>query len=300
LKISSESDLTTVIVPPKSDYDKTHWILRDADAEIEVTVLVERVWWDFGVMGETPTDWIDKPITLSRKDFTATTDKVLWVRFPHPRFAKKIEVGFNHSKSRPYQVKVGERKSIVSLRDFCTAEEFQNPKQKCFLQLFIDSQNKTHSAQLLRIYFLFRCRNCEFVTSSEQEALSHMDVHLSDLIPHLSYEELYQRSGGSLPYKIYKCAYCARYVRADTPNNATSAIEFHISKECEKAKHEGERRIIDFKVVSDIDEIRKSFDANLPHIYACQVCSEEFQDDYRELRLNHLRKNHKGELFEIS
>jgi len=300
LKISSENDLTIVTVPPKPDCDKSHWVLRDGDAEIEVTVLMERIWWAFGVVGVTPTDWVDKPITLSRKDFTATTDKVLWVRFPRPRFVKKIEVGFNRSKSRPYQLEVRKRKFIVPLRDFCDAEEIQNPKQKCFLQLFIDSQDKTHSAPLLRIRFFFRCKDCEFITNSEQEALSHMAVHLSDLIPHLSYEELYKRSNGSLPSEIYKCSYCPRYVPVEVYESATSAIEFHIQQKCKKAKHEGARTIIDFRSVSDVDEIRENVIRNLAHIYKCRICGKEFQGDDRESRLNHLRKNHKGVLFEIS
>jgi len=299
LKIRRESSQTIVTVPPKPDCDKTHWILRDGEAEIEVTVLIERIWWAFGVMEVTPTDWVDKPIVLSRKDFTAITDKALWVRFPRLHFVRKISVGFDRTKSRSYQVKVEKKELVVPLRDFCDAKEIENPKQKWFLQLFIDSKDKTYSTSLLQIHISFHCKNCEFITSSEREALSHVTLHLSGLIPHLSYEELYQRFSSSLPPKIYKCSYCNFYAPADDPlENATSTIEKH-EENCQKAVREGERTVIKFSVVSDVDEIRENVIVNLPHIYQCRICGKEFKGDDRELKLNHLQENHKDELFEI-
>lgn len=140
LEIRSESDLTIVTVPPKPDCDKSHWILRDGDAEIEVTVLVERIWWAFGVMGVTPTDWVDKPITLSRKDFTAITDKALWVRFPRLRFVRKIDVGFERTKSRSYQVEVEKKDIAIPLRDFCDAKEIENRGKECRLIIWVQPE----------------------------------------------------------------------------------------------------------------------------------------------------------------
>ncbi|MBA7642486.1 hypothetical protein ES703_50181 [subsurface metagenome] len=185
------------------------------------------------------------------------------------------------------------------MRDFCDAEEIQNPKEECLFQIFIDSKDKIYSAPLLQIRISFRCKNCEFIISSEQEALSHIAVHLSDLVPHLSYEELYKRSSGSLPCKIYKCDYCPRYVSADDPDNPTSMICQHIEHYCQKAAREGEKVKIRFSVVSDVKEIRENVIANLPHIYQCRMCGKEFQGDNREVKLNHLKENHKDELYEI-
>ena len=299
LKIRRESGKTIVTVPPKPDCDKSHWILRDGDTEIEITVLVERIWWTVGVMGVVPTNWVDKPIILSRKHFTAISEKTLFVRFPCPRFVKEIDVGFYRSKSRSYQVEVEKKEVAIPLRDFCDAEEIQNPKEECLFQIFIDSKDKIYSAPLLQIRISFRCKNCEFITSSEQEALSHIAVHLSDLVPHLSYEELYKRSSGSLPRKIYKCGYCPCYVSADDPDNPTSTICQHIEHYCQKAAREGEKVKIRFSVVSDVKEIRENVITNLPHIYQCRMCGKEFQGDNREVKLNHLKENHKDELYEI-
>ncbi len=140
LEIRRENDQTIVTIPPKSDCDKTHWILRDGDAEIEVTVLVKRIWWTFGVIGVTPTDWADNPITLYRKDFTAITDNALWVRLPHMRFVRKIDVGFDRNKSRSYQVEVEEKEIAIPLRDFCDAQEIEKRQDEFEMKIWVQSE----------------------------------------------------------------------------------------------------------------------------------------------------------------
>ena len=140
LEIRRESGQTIVTVPPKPDCDKSHWILRDGDAEIEVTVLVERIWWAFGMMGVTPTDWVDNPIILSRKDFTAITDKALWVRFPRLRFVRKINVGFDRTKSRSYQVEVEKKELVVPLRDFCDAKGIETRQEESMIMIWVQPE----------------------------------------------------------------------------------------------------------------------------------------------------------------
>lgn len=137
LEIRRENGETIVTIPPKPDCDKSHWILRDGDAEIAVTILVERIWWAFGVMGVAPTDWVDKPITLSRKDFTAITDKALWVRLPRLRFVRKIDVGFGHTKSRPYQAEVEKKEITIPLRDFCDTKEIENRREQSRIMIWV-------------------------------------------------------------------------------------------------------------------------------------------------------------------
>lgn len=299
LKITRESDKTIVAVPPNPDCDKTHWFLSDGDGKIEVVLLVERIWWSFGTLEIVPTDWVDKPIALTRKEFTAITDKALWVRLPRPRFLRKVDVGFEASKSRSYQVEVEKKELAVPLRDFCDAEEIQNPKEECLFQIFIDYQEKMYSTPLLQIHTHLECKNCEFKTYSQEEALSHLNEHLSDLVPHLSYEELYERSKSSIPPAIYKCNYGDFYCPSDDYPSPTGTIIQHVEQvhNCEKAVKDRE---VAFCVISDVDEIRKNVkEIGLPHIYRCQICGEEFEGDNKELRLNHLQENHKDKLFEI-
>lgn len=287
LEIQKENGCSIMTVPPIPDCDQTHWILCDGDAKVEVTLLVERIWWALGSLGVLPTNWTDKPITLSHKDFTAITDKALWVRLPRPRWAKNIEVGFDRTKCRSYEVEVEKKEIAIPLRDFCDAKEIQNPKQDCSFQLFIDTQDKPDSATLLQICISFRCKNCEFITHFEQEALSHIPVHLSDFVRHLSYTELSRRYRGTLPHEIYKCSHCDFYVLSDT-----SAIIKHLI-----SKHHHESR--EFRKVTDVDEIRENYNAHLPHIYRCQMCVKEFKGDDKETMLNHLQEKHVSEFFEV-
>jgi hypothetical protein len=131
LTVWQENDLTIGTILPKPDYDKTHWILRDGEAETKVTVLVERIWWYVGSSAEVPANWTDKTVSLSRKDFTAITDKALWMKFPRKRWISQIDVGFNRTKSRNYNVEIEKEEIAIPLRDFCDAEEIEN-KEKAF------------------------------------------------------------------------------------------------------------------------------------------------------------------------
>jgi len=297
LDIRRQDGQTTVTVPPQPEFDKTNWMINDGGKEIEAAILIERVWWFLGKLGEVPNVWTDRPIPLSRKHFTAITDNTLWIRLPHPRFTRKIDGGFDSTRSRSYQVEVWKKEMAIPLRDFCDCEQIQNAKQECIFYLFIESEAGLYSAPVLSIITSIRCNRCSFETNSEQEAFSHIAFHLNDLIPHLSYEELWQRSIGYLPRKIYKCSYCSFYARTDDLENPTSKIIAHIEHDCKKAIREYGRPKIYFSVVTDVDEIREKVKLNLPHIYRCQMCRKEFQGDDRESMLKHLMAVHKDELF---
>lgn len=152
LTIRRENDVTIVTIPPKPDYDKTHWILRDGAAATKVTVLVERIWWCVGRMGIVPTNWTDKTVSSSRKDFTAITDKALWVKFPRTRWISKIDVGFNRIKSRFSNVEVEKKEIAIPLRDFCDAEEIGNKQVEFAMKIWVSSEGtKTYDAIVLKI-----------------------------------------------------------------------------------------------------------------------------------------------------
>jgi ribosomal protein L13E len=152
LKIHRENYLTIVTVPPKPDYDKIQWIVRDGDAVTKVTVLVERIWWCVGRMEVVPTNWMDKPVSLSRKDFTAITDKTLWMKLPRSRWISKIDVGFNLAKSRSYNVEVEKKEIAIPLRDFCDAKEIENKQEESTMKMWVSPEGtKTYEAIVLRI-----------------------------------------------------------------------------------------------------------------------------------------------------
>ena len=141
------------------------------------------------------------------------------------------------------------------------------------------------------------CKHCHFITSSEQEIVSHISTHLNDLIPHLSYEELWRRSRLFLPYKIYKCLYCGFYVKVGNPDNPTSEICSHIERNCPNALRLHGSPKIYFTIVDDINEIRSKVIYNLPYVYQCRICNKKFYGNDRESMLDHLKITHKEELF---
>lgn len=139
LSICGEDDATRITIPPNANYDKSHWILRDGEAKTKVTVLVERIWWGISHLNEVPINWTDKTVSLSRKDFTAITDKAIWVKFPRKRWISKIEVGFNRTKSRPYNLEVDKEEIAIPLRDFCDAEEIGNNQVESAMKIWVSS-----------------------------------------------------------------------------------------------------------------------------------------------------------------
>ncbi len=152
LTIRRESDSTILTIPPVPNYDKTHWILRDGNAKVKVTVLVERVWWCVDSLDAVPTNWTDKTISLSRKDFTAITDKALWVRFPRKRWISKIEVGFERTKSRYYNVETEKEEIAIPLRDFCDAKEIENKQEEFTMKIWVSpEETKIYEAIVLKI-----------------------------------------------------------------------------------------------------------------------------------------------------
>ncbi len=137
LEIRREDERTIVTVPPKPDCDKTLWRVRKGNAEIKVTLLVERIWWAVGVMGVVPTDWADKPVILSRKHFTATSDKALCVRLPRTRLIRKIDMDFDRAKRRSFPVEVEKKEIAIPLRDFCDAKEIENRQEESRMMIWV-------------------------------------------------------------------------------------------------------------------------------------------------------------------
>lgn len=299
LRVQHCNEQTTVNLPPNAALDKTKWVLIDGGAEVDITITIGRVWWSLSTLEIMPSTWADKSIALSRKDFSAVTNNALWVKLPHSRFTRKIGVGFNQTKKRFYEIRVGACEIAIPLRDFSDCEEILNPKEECLFQIFVDSPKGSYISPVLNIILSFICNHCNFTTTSEQQALLHIDAHLPDIITHLPYDELWRRSGGSLPAKIHKCAYCSFYARGDDLENLTSKICSHIENDCITAIREYGRPKISFSVVTDVDEIRDRVKLNLPHIYRCEICGKEFYGNDRDKMLHHLQLTHRGKVFKF-
>jgi len=142
LQITHEDQKTSATIPPSLAWDETHWIIGPKGGpQVEVTILVQRVWWAAGKVDTAPPEWTDKPLTVSRDCFAATSEKALWLRFPRPRWVDKVDVGFDRFKSRPYLVEVSKRELPIPLREFGDSAEIEDRRQEHQLKVWIDAKD---------------------------------------------------------------------------------------------------------------------------------------------------------------
>ena len=124
IDIKYKDDKTIAIIPPQHIYDETHWLVSNPNGiRIKITVLVGRVWWIVGEENKVPSEWGDKFVNLSRDNFLATSNNILWMQFPEKRWVDKVLIGFKQENARLFPVKVTENKVAISLRDFGDAQE---------------------------------------------------------------------------------------------------------------------------------------------------------------------------------
>lgn len=139
IQIERETGKTILTVPPDPKYDTTNWQVGYKDGpQVEMTLLVERIWWSLGEKEEKPTQWEDKPLALSRDDFAASSKKAIWLRFPKNRWVDRIFVGFKRAKRRSYPVKVAEKTLYIPLHEFADAEEVTGQVEDRQLRVWIE------------------------------------------------------------------------------------------------------------------------------------------------------------------
>lgn len=139
IQIEYESGKTILKIPPDPGYDTTRWQAGyKGGPQIEMTILVERVWLALGEEDGEPSQWEDRPLVLSRDDFTATSTRAIWLRFPKTHWVDKISVGFQDAKARSYPVRVMERTLALPLREFADTEEVADRAREHQLRVWIE------------------------------------------------------------------------------------------------------------------------------------------------------------------
>jgi len=143
---------TSTAIPPDPAWDETHWTAGPSSGpQVEVTILIERVWWAIGEEDTVPPEWMDKPLTLSRDCFAATSKKALWFRFPRPRWVDKVNVGFDRLKSRPYVVEVSKRDLAIPLRHFGDSVEVGDCQQEYPLKVWLEPKHVERSEGVIGV-----------------------------------------------------------------------------------------------------------------------------------------------------
>lgn len=138
IEIKCQDGKTILSVPPDPTCDNSRWLVgQERGPKVEVTINVERVWWALGEENSRPFEWQDQPFTLSRNDFSATSNKALWLQLPRHRWVDKVLVGFERSKARPYDVRVKEHTVAIPLREFGDSSEIADTIHEHRLRLWI-------------------------------------------------------------------------------------------------------------------------------------------------------------------
>lgn len=298
IQIERECERTVLIICPDPAWDETRWLVSLKDGpQVEVTLLVERLWWAIGEEGVQPDQWMDKPVALSREDFAATSLKTLYLRFPKRRWMDGVLVGFEKHKARKFPVKVSERIVVIPLRDFGDAQELCTVGTVS-LYLWVCSYQSVVAKVMIRA----SCRFCGFLAFQREDIISHIESQHSNevdkLFPSLTWEEMRKRTP-SLPYKIYKCLYCDFYVAFNDPRSPTSVVCDHVEKECTKVPCGQGRRQIAFKVIDDVDEIRENVIKNLLRIRKCSLCETRLQEATSRDMMQHLVEQHEERLYAL-
>ena len=267
VEIDRQDARTVLTIPPDVACDKTSWVIRAEGApQIEITVLVERIWWACGIEAEEPRAWVDKPSVLFRDDFRATSEKVLWVRLPRLRWTDSVYVGFERARARPYRARAEETLICIPLREFGDSEETQNSGRHPF-GLWVDHANP-RSVNLAEVEVAVTCAVCKkFSAFSEDEVFHHAVCnHVEDIFRPFTWEELKDEIP-ELPSTIYKCSYegCPAYVKTNDRENPTSAI-------CRHFQDEHPHVSILFRVVTDPNEIKTHVIRTLPSYRRCRWC----------------------------
>ena len=279
-----------ITVYPNPDNDKSRWLVKCPQGNIELTMLIERIWWGITDNNTPPSEWMDKPVSLSRNDISAISFKMLWIKFPEKNWCDGVSVGFNKRLAGYYPLVRMEGILNIPLRVFNSVAE-RNQPGSWRLKIWVDNPQKTYEMTVANLKVLMICKRCNSPIL-DSDISSHLLIHLDDFIRPLKYEEM-RKYLPNLPEIIYKCTYCNYYV-GNNESHITSAMEQHIMLSCMKVDKKSGPAKISFSIIKSVDEIRDNYDRNLPHIYECNACGQIFRDVPDAERSDHFIQNHRN------
>lgn len=137
-----EETKTVLTIPPNLSYDTTHWLISyKGQAQVEATILLERIWWGHGEKSPESVEWQDKHLVFSRDQFMPTSEKNIWMHFPIKRWTNRILVGFKRARAKQYPVRVTEKVVAIPLREFADTEEVADRTKEHQLRVWIEQHD---------------------------------------------------------------------------------------------------------------------------------------------------------------
>jgi hypothetical protein len=152
VKVEIEGEKTILTIPPVAECDLTGWSLGPCGGpNVDVTTLVERIWWAVSSIKEPPLQWQDACLSFLPDDFAATSEKAVWLRFPKPRWTDQVFVGFQKTKRREYALKVQESTIAVPLRDFSDSQELADGTRDYSLRVWVTVNGAFYEAAVATV-----------------------------------------------------------------------------------------------------------------------------------------------------
>lgn len=140
LSVKQEAGRSIAVIPASPAFDQTYWEFEcPPGRSIEVWILVERIWWSRGQEGSQPaqSDWSDQPLKIERDACNATSQAVLYVWVPTPRWADEVLIGAGTEALRSYRIGVNSRYASIPLREVGDAVRVQDGAERAFLKVWI-------------------------------------------------------------------------------------------------------------------------------------------------------------------
>ncbi|SHK94841.1 hypothetical protein [Rhodothermus profundi] len=268
----------------KPQWDRTYWQASVGSVAVELCVDLPRIWWALArgseQKGAKHLTWQAQPLQLTRQDFSAVSDTILYLKLPAT--VRQVCCGFPEDL-RPFQRPAGAKEVKVPLREFYDiAPHYQTGTIPFLMQI-----DMLTPVEVARLILSRQCAFCEFTTEQEQALLAHLlEEHGTQLYRKAEWHELRQKKS-ELPREIYQCKYCDEYVEV-RGNYPTSEMLRH-----QEQYHKGKQER--FEVVSDPDVIREKITKykDLPRFYVCKLCGTflDISRDEGVLR-QHMRRCH--------
>jgi len=292
-----------VELPPETDVFFCSITKKDKpETQISIRKTIPRLKWRIS----NQEIWNDKPLEIRRDELAKYTNETIEISTNDFDTEYDFLSILERDGQKLQEAKFTQRGTIFILQLDQFYDTINQNKDRLTLEVEIRSMEEYRLLHQVKIFDfappLLKCRSCNVESFEENAIMSHIEeYHLSDFIEPLTLEEM-REYDSSLPHKIYKCNWCPKYVREDDPKNPTSSIDSHISKDCHGVDRTEGSPKISFRVIDDLDEIRKHVLPNLPYYSKCKICrlnesKKHFKNQNKKEYLGHLIEKHKDLLY---
>jgi len=259
---------TRILVKPDPETDKLKFDVTSKNGRnVNLFIPIERIWWSVN-QGESPGVWQDKIINLMPDDFL-TLNKSIFIRFPSTGWDSLMKFGFQNGELRAYQIRSNLNFVRIPLSDYSDSENEMTLPGNHVLFCEITRNSIPIKFTPFNVVVNAKCKFCSQFESPDINIIANhiIEKHFDSIYVEPLYDDI-QPLLPHLPRRIYQCIFCPKdhptYIESFSHNPVEEIIR-HIETE-----HPGERSA--FRVLNDLEEIKKIISAEIPSYKKCKIC----------------------------